>query len=101
VTTGAYADLEPITEHRALRGTRLWTWIVGGLGAAALVGAGVVGGLALAQDTDADRRRVATYSDVALGAGLALAVGATLLWFVEGRAIGTETLRGGQVVATR
>jgi hypothetical protein len=101
VTTGAYADLEPITEHRAIRGTRLWTWVVGGLGVAAFLGAGMVGALALAQDTDEDRRRWATASDVALGAGLALAVGATLLWFVEGRAIGTETLRGGHVVASR
>lgn len=96
--TAAYADQVRATEYRAQRGTRIWTWIVGGLGVAALgtsIGVGVV---ASGQQGDGDlatARRTATVSDVFLGSAIALAVGATLLYFVEGRAVGTERVSGG------
>ncbi len=93
VTTSAYADLLPATEYRALRGTPVWAWVVGGLGVASLgtsLGFGIV---ALGQQGDGDldaARRSALVSDVFLGGGLALALGATLLYLLEGRSVGTE-----------
>lgn len=91
----AYADLAHETRYRSIRGSRLFTWIVGGLGAVALVGSGVFGIMAAGKDTNdptglADARDLSTLSDVALGTGVALAVGALVLYFVEGRSIRSE-----------
>jgi hypothetical protein len=93
VTTSAYADLAPATEYRALRGTPVWAWVVGGLGMASL-GTSLGFGIAAAgrqSDGDLDAaRRSALVSDVFLGGGLVLAAGAALLYVLEGRAVGTE-----------
>ncbi len=104
VVTAAYADQTRATEYRAIRGPRIWTWVVGGLGVAALgtsVGFGVV---ASGQQSDgrlARARDTATVSDVFLGSSLALLVGATLLYFVEGRAVGTERVSGAGPASAR
>ena len=77
---------------------------LGGLGVAALgtsVGFGVV---ASGQQSDgrlARARDTATVSDVFLGSSLALLVGATLLYFVEGRAVGTERVSGAGPASAR
>lgn len=93
VTTGAYAELVPATEYRAIRGRRIWTWVVGGLavaGAATAVGLGARA-QALQNDEDfAGARDWAAYSDYTLGTSIVLAVGALVLFFVEGRSVGTE-----------
>ncbi len=96
VTTGAQADLQPATGYRSVRGRRLWTWIIGGL---AVAGAGAGIGLGVyartQRDQDLDRARDwARYSDIAVGTAAALAVGAIVLYFVEGRAVRTERTSG-------
>jgi hypothetical protein len=98
VPTAAYADQVRATEYRAIRGARIWTWVVGGLGVAALGTAVGIGVVASGQASDGDMptaRRTATVSDIFLGSAIVLAVGATLLYFVEGRAVGTERVSGG------
>ncbi len=95
VTTAAYADLVPQTHYRAVRGRRIFTWIAGGLGVAALaasVGFGIKA-RRLTGDADYDQaRQLARRSDYLLGTTMALAVGTVILYFVEGRAIGTERI---------
>lgn len=95
VPTAAYADLAPATRYRAIRGRRIFTWIAGALGVAALatsVGFGIKARRSTA-DEDYDRgRQLARRSDYLLGTGIVLAVGAVILYFVEGRAIGTERI---------
>ena len=104
VTTSAYAELASATEYRALRGTPVWAWIVGGIGAASLgtsLGFGIV---AAGRQSDGDRdgaRRSALVSDVFLGGGLVLAAGAALLYVLEGRSVGTERVRGAEVDSAR
>jgi hypothetical protein len=93
VTTSAYADLLPATAYRALRGTPVWAWVVGGLGVASLGTSLGFGIAAFGHQGDGDldaARRSALVSDVFLGGGLALALGATLLYLLEGRSVGTE-----------
>lgn len=95
VTTGAFADLVPETRYRAIRGRRIWTWVTAGLAGAALgasLGLGIKG---LRLNEDGTRERAADYgmySDYALGAGIVLAVTAAVLYFVEGRSVGTERI---------
>lgn len=98
--TAAYVTMEPETRFRSVRGDRLWTWVVGGTAAAALLTSAVLGGVAVAQPDDAldDTRRWAQYSDIALGSGLVLGVGATVLYFLEGRVVRTERLDAGAPV---
>jgi len=99
VPTSAYADQVRATEYRAIRGARIWTWIVGGLGVASLGTSIGFGDVASGRQSDGDldgARRGATISDIFLGTAIVLAVGATLLYFVEGRAVGTERVSDGQ-----
>jgi len=112
VTTAAHADLEPATEYRSVHGSRLFTWIVGGLAVAAAgtsiyfgARAASVQGDAGDAPTMAEQQRLlddasgwATRSDVALGAAVVLAVGAVVLWFVEGRAVATERVEASATV---
>jgi PEGA domain len=102
VPTSAYADQVRETAYRAIRGTRIWTWVVGGLAVVSL-GAGIgVGIVASGKQSDGDlsgARNTATISDLLVAGSLVLAVAATLLYFVEGRAVGTERVVDGQPVA--
>lgn len=94
VMTAAYADLVPETRYRAIQADRIFTWITWGLAAVSLgvsIGLGVEA--ASRQTTDlADARSWAAYSDGALAGGIGLAVVGLVLWFVEGRAVGTERI---------
>lgn len=77
---------------------RLWTWIVGGVGGAALIGAGTFGYLASEAKNDFDKERWADKADelkatvesrsltanILFGIGGAAMVGAVVLFFVEG-----------------
>lgn len=91
VPTAAYADLTPETRFRAIQADRIFTWIAWGLGVASL---GVSIGLGVeAASRQADlpsAREWAAYSDGLLGAALGLGVVGLILWFVEGRSVGTE-----------
>jgi hypothetical protein len=84
----AYVQLRPVAQ-RAPPPERFWSWIAAGASACALLTSGALGLIALDR-RDAgrwqDARRSAIASDVALGAGLGLAIGAALLYFVEDRA---------------
>lgn len=96
LTTAAYADLQPATHYRAVRGRRLWTWIAGGLavaGAGAAIGLGVHAA-GLRDENLADARRWARYSDIALGSAVVMALTSVILYFVEGRAVETERFEG-------
>lgn len=103
VTSAAYAQLAPETRYRAVRGRRLFTWIVGGL-AVASAGLSVgLGARAQSFESDGDHDRAVDWargSDYALGGAMALGVGALILYFVEGRSVGTERIGpdGRQVV---
>ncbi|MCZ7684314.1 MAG: PEGA domain-containing protein [Sandaracinaceae bacterium] len=91
VPTAAYADLTPETRFRAIQADRIFTWIAWGLGVASLgvsIGLGVE---AASRQADlASARDWAAYSDGALAAGIGLGVVGLILWFVEGRSVGTE-----------
>jgi hypothetical protein len=95
VTSAAFAQLEPETRYRAVRGRRLFTWIVGGL---AVASAGLSVGLgvrASSIESDGDHPRAADFarsSDYALGGAMVLGVTALILYFVEGRSVGTERI---------
>ena len=97
VVTAAYADLVPATRYRAIRGKRIATWIVGGL---AVAGVGTAIGLwakarGLASEGSFEEARDwGRYSDFAWAGAAALAVTAAILYFVEGRAVGTERIEG-------
>ena len=94
VVTTAYADLVPATRYRAVRGRRIFTWITAGLAAAALgtsIGLGVHARSRADEDLS-DGRRWAAISDYVLGSALVLGVTSVILYFVEGRAVGTERI---------
>jgi len=102
VTSAAYAQLEPETRYRAIRGRRLFTWIVGGL---ALASTGLSVGLgiraaSLESNGDARASDWARSSDYALGGAMAAGVAAVILYFVEGRSVGTERIGPDQTAAT-
>lgn len=108
MTTGAYADLQPRTEYRSIRGRRVFTWVAAGLvaaGAATSIGFGVrARGLRndgfdtpAGPERDlliADARDRARVSDIVLGATLGMAVVGLILYFIEGRSVGTERISG-------
>lgn len=97
VTTAAYAELEPATDYRAVRGGRIFTWIAGGLAAVALGTSVYFGARAAGQQSDGNfdgAEGLARKSDFALGAAITLGVGAVVLWFLEGSAVETERVRG-------
>ena len=94
VTTAAYADLVPETRYRAIQADRIFTWITWGLGVAALgvsIGLGVEAGSRQSTDLDS-ARTIAAFSDVFLGSAIGLGVIGLVLWFVEGRSVGTERI---------
>lgn len=94
VTTAAYADLVPETRYRSIQADRIFTWITWGLGIAALgtsIGLGIDAGSRQSTDLDS-ARTVAAFSDGLLGAAIGLAVVGLVLWFVEGRSVGTERI---------
>ena len=93
VSTTAYVDLTPRTDYRAIRGSRLFTWIAGGLAVASLVPAIVFGAISSGQESDGrfdDAESSASLSDYFLGGTLVLGFGALALYFLEGRSVGTE-----------
>lgn len=93
VPTAAYADLSPETRYRAIQADRIFTWIAWGLGVAALgtsIGLGVEA--ASRQANLADAREWAAYSDGLLGGAIGLGVVGLILFFVEGRSVGTERI---------
>lgn len=94
VTTAAYSDLVPETRYRSLQADRIFTWVAWGLGVAALgvsIGLGVES--SSLQSTNLDEAHTwAAYSDVALGSAIGLAVVGLILYFVEGRSVGTERI---------
>ncbi len=107
VDTTAYADLVDATEYRSVHGSRLFTWIAGGL---ALAAGGVAIGFAVdaenkrnevagstASSAYAPARHSALISDVMLGTAIGLVVVAVVLYFIEGRSVATERVSGGDV----
>jgi protein-S-isoprenylcysteine O-methyltransferase Ste14 len=93
VVTGAYADQSPMTRYRAVSGDRIWTWVTGGLGAASLVAAVVLGVIATTHEAAGEISMAEDWSlgsDLCLGGGVLLGIAAVVLYFVEGRSISTE-----------
>jgi tetratricopeptide (TPR) repeat protein len=91
--TAAYVEMQPETRFRAVHGDRIFTWIAFGLAAASLgvsIGLGVEAGSRQADLGSA--REWGTYSDAALGGAIGFAALGLVLFFVEGRAVGTETI---------
>jgi hypothetical protein len=92
--TAAYVDLQPETRFRAITADRIFTWVAWGLGAVALgftIGLGVEA--TSRQSTDiTSAREWGSYSDYTLAAAIGLGAIGLVLWFVEGRAVGTETI---------
>ncbi len=97
ISTMATVQLQPMTQYRAIRGRRLFTWIVGALAVGAF---GASMGLGIRAQRLENRgnlgraRDFARYSDIALGSGIVLGVGSITLYFVEGRSVGTERISG-------
>ncbi|UJR80344.1 PEGA domain-containing protein [Sandaracinus amylolyticus] len=92
--TAAYVDLQPETRYRAIEGERIFTWIAWGLSAASLgvaIGLGVEAGSRQGSDLDSAREWSA-WSDAALGAAIGFGALGAILWFLEGRAVGTEVI---------
>lgn len=90
--TAAYVTLQPETRYRSVQGDRIFTWISFGLSGAALgtsIGLGIESASRQGRNLES-AREWATYSDGALGACIGLAALGVVLWFIEGRAIGTE-----------
>ena len=85
--SAAYVQLRPLAGPRQTETERAWTWIVAAASAGALLASGGLG-LAALDRRDAgdlrDARRLAVASDALLGTGFGLAIGAALLYFVEG-----------------
>ena len=96
MTTGVYADLAPRTVARSVRGKPLWTWVAAGLAAVAAGTSAWFGLRALGRRRQGDlpaARSLAQRSDIALGTALGAALGATVLYFVETRAVDTRLER--------
>jgi len=97
VTSAAYADLEPATRYESIQGSRVFTWIVGGLSVVALGTSLYFGARASAEQSDGnlvEAEEIARNSDYALGGAIGLGVGAIVLYFLEGRAVGTRRSTG-------
>ncbi len=103
-TTSARIELVPAHRYQATHGDRIFTWVAWGLGVAALGAAIGIGIYAADQQSHAlnpydavaleNARGIAGWSDAALGAAIGFGVLGLILWFVEGNAVGTETLEG-------
>lgn len=82
----------------------LWTWILGATSGAMLLTCGITGGLALSKANDANApavqdkdkadsaKSLALISDITLGLGIGAAIGATVLYFYEGKAEQPKTV---------
>lgn len=103
-TTSSRMELVPAHRYESTHGERIVTWIAWGLGVAAL-GASIGIGIYAADlqshalnpyDATAleNARGVAGWSDAALGAALGFATLGLILFFVEGNAVGTQSLEG-------
>ena len=100
--TAAYVDLQPETRYRAIAGDRIFSWIALGLAAASAgvsIGLGVEASSRQSSDLQS-AREWGSYSDAALGAAIGLGALGLVLWFVEGRAVGTEVIRTEEPPAT-
>lgn len=89
--TVALVDLQPSTTYRPVFSERIFTWIAFGISAVALgtsIGLGVE---AASRGDRADAREWSAWSDVALGSALGFGALGFALWFLEGRAVGSET----------
>ena len=98
VVTAAYADLVPETRYRAIRGRRIATWIVAGLGIAGAAAATALWVKArgfAADEQFEDARAWGRYSDYTWGGVAILGVAAVILYFFEGRSVGTERIEPG------
>ena len=107
---GAKEKAKPSEAGRGER-PRVWTWVAGGVGAATLVAAGIVGGVSMAAESslkdecggtscpaskkgEADRiRSMNLAADVMYGVGAACVATGIVLWFVEPR-MGVEASAG-------
>jgi tetratricopeptide (TPR) repeat protein len=104
--TAAYVDLRPETRYRAIVHDRVFTWVAFGLAAAAVgvsIGLGVEASSRQGGDF-ASALEWSSYSDAMLGAAIGFGVLGIILWFVEGRSVGTETISApdeGASAATR
>jgi tetratricopeptide (TPR) repeat protein len=103
-TTSSRIELAPAHRYASTHGDRIFTWVAWGLGVAAL-GASIGIGIYAADlqshavspyDAMAleNARGVSGWSDAALGAALGFGVLGVILYFVEGNAVGTQTLEG-------
>lgn len=103
-TTSARIELVPAHRYRATHGDRILTWVSWGLGVASLGASIGIGIYAADVQSHAlnpyspegleNARGISGWSDAALGAAIGFGVLGVVLWFVEGNAVGTETLEG-------
>jgi hypothetical protein len=94
--TAAYADLAPMTDARMRPASHTITWSLLGLTAAGLITSATFAALSLADQSDADLRPARSWAqrtDVALAGTAVCALGAVLLYYVEGRNARTELSR--------
>lgn len=97
VATTVFLSTSPATEYRAVRGSRLWTWVVTGLAGAGLatsVGMGVHAKLEVDAAAYGSARAWANRSDAVLAGSVITAIGAIVLYFVEGRSVSSERVAG-------
>ncbi len=82
----------PATRYVSRPRSHVVSWVLAGLGGASLVGAGVFAIRAAGDDCDACNAAIrdSNRSDVLLGVGSGLLVGAAVAWFVERASAGTE-----------
>lgn len=103
-TTSSRVELVPAHRYEATHGDRIFTWVAWGLGVAALGASIGIGIWAADQQSralspfDANAleaaRGISGWSDAALGGAIGFAVLGVILYFVEGNAVGTQTLEG-------
>ncbi len=106
VTTTTHVTLLPARTHRAIVQSPVFAWVAWGLAVASL-GASIGVGIHAASlvpttydpsfDQYAEPRTWGAVSDALLAATAGLATVGIALFFIEGRAIGTVTERGGEV----
>lgn len=104
-TTSSRIELVPSHRYRSTHGERIFTWVAWGLGIAALGASVGIGIYAADQQSHAlnptydaaaleNARGISGWSDAALGGAIGFGVLGVILYFVEGNAVGTETLEG-------
>jgi tetratricopeptide (TPR) repeat protein len=103
-TTSSRIELAPAHHYQSTHGDRILTWVAWGLGVAALGASIGIGVYAADQQSHAlnpfdqmaldQARGISGWSDAALGAAIGFGVLGLILYFVEGNAVGTETLAG-------